>query len=397
MVTDTHGARGKYPELDGIRGLAILMVLVYHCASFPAATVPDKVADAMFQFGWAGVDLFFALSGFLITGILFDSKTKQGYLKAFFGRRILRIFPLYFAFLMGITVVARMIAPALADSQQFLRFEPWYWLYGVNFMVASHGFNTAPFDTGILWSLAIEEQFYLIWPFIVWKLPRTALMKLCLTLMLCAVGLRVLLHAYGFSAVAIYTITPARMDALLVGAFAALLLRGATPATELRTFVRIAASLGAVSLVTAILLDFNTGPTGTYMQVLGYSAIGLIAFALILATRTMTPAAPLRKALRSRPLMFFGAYSYALYVLHYVVRNLVYRVLPPLESLPRIGGVQLPWVLLRASLAVGVAVMAALLCWHLIEKRFLALKVYFSYGPDTKPAASGVTAMVEEY
>lgn len=394
MITDTHGARGKYPELDGIRGIAILMVLVYHCAGFAPSTMPDKIVNQVSEFGWAGVDLFFALSGFLITGILFDSKTKEGYLKTFFGRRVLRIFPLYAAFLLGITIFAYWLAPSLPASRQFLHLEPWYWLYGVNFLVAKRGdFTSMPFGTGILWSLAIEEQFYLIWPIVVWKLGRTALMKVCVALIICAIVLRVLLHRHGVNAAAIYAITPTRMDALLVGAFAALLLRGATAPKDLRAYGRIAALIGGGLVAAAVLLDFKTDPEGAYMQMVGYSGIGLLAASVILATRLMAPHALLRRALRSRPLLFFGAYSYAIYVLHFIVRDWVFRLFPPLESLPTHAGMQFPWVLLRAVCAVGLAVLAALLSWHLIEKRFLAMKGYFRYGPDVRAAAGAPKAV----
>jgi peptidoglycan/LPS O-acetylase OafA/YrhL len=109
-----------------------------------------------------------------------------------------------------------------------------------------------------------------------------------------------------------------------------------------------------------------------------------VAFGIILLTRTLPVDAALRQVLRSRTLIFFGTYSYALYIVHYVVRNAVFRYFPPLESLPTVGGLLFPWALLRAACAVGLSVVLALLSWQLIERRCLALKRYFSYGTPPK-------------
>ena len=307
MVNEKSVTRGKYAELDGIRGLAILLVLAYHCGRFDSAAILDKVINKGFEFGWVGVDLFFALSGYLITGILFDSRRKDGYLKAFFGRRVLRIFPLYFCFLAGLTFFAALIAPSLADSRRFLHLEGWYWLYGVNFLVASHGdWNAAPFDTGILWSLAIEEQFYLIWPFVVWKSSRTTLVQLCAALIACACLLRIVLRWHGVSPPAIYALTPARMDVLLVGALAALLVRGPSSRDQLRGYMRSALAVGVGLLALSVIADRGVTGNGRVMQTLGFTGIALCAFAVILMTRTMAPDGRLRTLLRSRVLMFFG-------------------------------------------------------------------------------------------
>jgi peptidoglycan/LPS O-acetylase OafA/YrhL len=383
-VNEKSITHGKYAELDGIRGLAILMVLAYHCGRFDSFATADKIINKGFEFGWVGVDLFFALSGYLITGILFDSRRKEGYLRVFFGRRVLRIFPLYFCFLIGLTIFAVWIAPSLADSQRFLHLEGWYWLYGVNFLVAVRGdWNAAPFDTGILWSLAIEEQFYLIWPFVVWKSSRTTLVKLCVALIACAGLFRVVLRWHGVSPPALYTLTPARMDVLLVGALAALLVRGPASREQLREYVRAALAAGVGLLSLAVIADRGVTGNGRMMQTLGFTGIALIAFSVILMTRTMPQGGRLRTVLRSRTLMFFGAYSYALYVLHYVVRNAVFQVFPPLESLPPAAGLLFPWAVLRGACAVGIAIALSLASWHLVERRCLALKRHFRYGANT--------------
>src|SRR5947209_10880356 len=140
----TAEPHSRIPELDGIRGIAILMVLMVHFGSAPG--LPSAVG-AVVEFGWAGVDLFFVLSGFLITGILLSTRQHEGYFSTFYRNRTLRIFPIYYAFLL----VALVLAPEWKQVA--------YWLYLGHFMNAS--------DQPIkymrhFWSLAIEEQFYLL-------------------------------------------------------------------------------------------------------------------------------------------------------------------------------------------------------------------------------------------
>jgi len=386
MTMDSVGDRMRSPELDGIRGVAILMVIAYHYAGFQPPNRVDAAVNALSEFGWAGVDLFFVLSGFLITGILWDSKADERSLTKFYCRRILRIFPLYYVFLALLSGFAAWIAPERADSRDFIHLAPWYWLYGVNFLVAQRrDFNAMPFGTGILWSLAIEEQFYLLWPLAVLKLQRGLLMRLCVLLVLCSVVLRVVLQHHGWNATAIYTITPTRMDALAAGAFAALLLRGPELAADLRRYGLCAFWAGAVLVGAAVLRDRLTNPYGLVMQRIGYTGIALVGLGLILATRTLAAERPLRAVLRSRFLRFFGRYSYALYMVHFVVREVVFARFPPLESLPRVAGLLFPWVLLRAACTLAVSVGIALLSWHLIEKRFLALKRLFGNGRRETP------------
>ena len=141
------------PALDGVRGLAIALVVASHVTTWPPATQ-----------GWIGVDLFFVLSGFLITGILADSRNVIGRARAFYVRRALRILPLYYGVLVTLFVVIPILHPLHTQEYQTLAREQWwYWTYLQNWRIAS----AHSIDGGSLvwfWSLAIEEQFYLIWP-----------------------------------------------------------------------------------------------------------------------------------------------------------------------------------------------------------------------------------------
>ncbi|HLL88149.1 MAG TPA: acyltransferase, partial [Tepidisphaeraceae bacterium] len=182
-------ARTHYPALDGLRGLAILLVMVSHYVAPPAGggrwgLVFRRAADA----GWVGVDLFFALSGFLITGILLDAKGKPGFFRNFFARRTLRVFPLYY----GVLFVVCVLLPALGLLKLGVPLsQRWLWLYATNLFPLLRSADGAGFffpnswdlQFGHFWSLAVEEHFYLAWPLVVYALGRRPLMVTCAALM----------------------------------------------------------------------------------------------------------------------------------------------------------------------------------------------------------------------
>ena len=174
--------RGHLPVLDGIRGMAIVLVLFHHCTDMAVVTGVDKAATLFLHWGGFGVDLFFVLSGFLITGILADTRGHRSFFKSFYARRVLRIFPLYYAICLFSFVVLPNLGPLLAGAvgegtaqtiqTKLDRFgtvgaDQWYyWTYLSNFVAA----KVNAWRHGILdvsWSLAIEEQFYLVWPLLV--------------------------------------------------------------------------------------------------------------------------------------------------------------------------------------------------------------------------------------
>jgi peptidoglycan/LPS O-acetylase OafA/YrhL len=154
---------GHLPELDGLRGLAILLVLFFHFA----ADLPRNVIFlGPVYFGWSGVGLFFVLSGFLITRILLRTRRAEGYFRSFYVRRALRIFPLYSGVLAFCTLLF-VLFPVLRPMFPGDRDRIFHWLYLGNWTPLLAGEDQR--RMGTFWSLAIEEQFYWIWPFIVWK------------------------------------------------------------------------------------------------------------------------------------------------------------------------------------------------------------------------------------
>jgi peptidoglycan/LPS O-acetylase OafA/YrhL len=367
----------KISALDGIRGLAVLSVMMVHCVQFEAWTWPDRILEKMVAYGWTGVDLFFALSGFLITGILFDAKGRERFFSTFYLRRAFRIFPLYYAYLAGLAVYACYVFPDLAGSVNFRAQQLWYWLYAANFQPAF--LPSGPrLSTEHLWSLAIEEQFYFIWPLIVWLCGRRQLMQICLAGIIGALCLRVALRMAGVDPQIVYEATPTRMDSLLMGCSAALLVRGSS--LEARTVIarwglRVAALLIAATLAAG---RGQTGPKGLAMQTIGYTASALLSGSLVLYCANGTPGM-IRSVFEGRLLRWFGRYSYALYMLHLAVWSFVVQHFPAIEKLPTVAGLIFPWALVRAICAIGLTAACALLSWAILESPALRLKERFSY------------------
>src|SRR5438132_3075751 len=176
--------RGHILALDGLRGIAILLVVFSHFVSNLRLTangiayVPIALAHA----GWAGVDLFFVLSGFLITGILVDARGSPSYFKAFYARRALRILPAYYGFLFVIFVILPLLNLGAGANYMLARqHQAWYWLHLTNVMMAVGEIpGRGPYPNTLFWSLAVEDQFYFIWPAVFALCSTNTLRKVCI-------------------------------------------------------------------------------------------------------------------------------------------------------------------------------------------------------------------------
>ena len=382
------------PALDGLRGLAILLVMVSHFIT-DAGTNPSNAFDDWLynvsMFGWVGVDLFFVLSGFLITGILCDTHGDPNSFRNFYVRRILRIFPLYYGFLLlwflALPVVPGWPAELVGDGDG----RAWAWAYLTNLLQAFHSdLAAAPPYVGHFWSLAVEEQFYLLWPFVVFLCgPRRLLWAIVACLALApAVRLGLALAGNG---VAAYVLTPARMDALAGGALLAVLARGTRPLTVSDRALAAAAlaSLAAFGALATVTLP--EPHEGLLMQTLGHSTLVVLFGATLLAALTAPPGSAVARTFGHPVLRFFGRYSYALYVFHLPAGFFLDRcVLRVADTMPLLGS-RTPALLLFVALATFASVAAALVSWHAFEKHFLWLKNRFPYrssaGAKSVPAA----------
>jgi peptidoglycan/LPS O-acetylase OafA/YrhL len=262
-------------SLDGWRGIAILLVFLFHY--LPRS--PHNPLSWLASAGWWGVDLFFVLSGFLITGILYDTRQSNGFFKAFYARRALRLFPVY---CLAVLVVA-------VGTEFFRHHRNWllipFFFYGSNVVLAvPHGYpQVAPFDCSHFWSLAVEEQFYSIWPLVIFfAADRRRLMRICIAGIAFALLLRITLTATGASLWLDYWELPTRMDSLLAGALIALYVRGPRGLVVLRA-LRLRWSLLA-ALVTMVAVVAKAGTLffiSTPMDTVGLSVGAAIASCFI--------------------------------------------------------------------------------------------------------------------
>jgi peptidoglycan/LPS O-acetylase OafA/YrhL len=376
----TPAPAGRLPVLDGLRGIAILLVLVLHFTMYGGTPGTAGIAGFVHRFalaGWIGVDLFFVLSGFLITGILWDAKGGERYFRNFYARRILRIFPLYYGALVVFLVLLPFVWPVHEGLAQMQGEGIWYWTYLVNVRIAREGWP----DFGALghfWSLAVEEQFYLLWPVAVFLLRRRPLMALCLGAGGLAVAVRLALHLADREPAA-FVLLPARVDALAAGALLALAVRGPGGLPGALRWAKPAAAVALAGLAALFVWKRGLPAEDPAVAVAGYSLLAVLfagVLALALEGRARWLAAPW--------LVFFGRYSYGLYVLHHPLLFLK----PEWLSYGSLPG----WLLFVAG-ATGVTVALALLSWYFWEKPFLDLKDRFPYASapradrDTLPAA----------
>jgi peptidoglycan/LPS O-acetylase OafA/YrhL len=392
MGDEAADDRSRDRALDGLRGLAIFLVFLYHSTWRPGAVTPlERAATWPSQVGFAGVDLFFVLSGFLITRILLRERSSPHYFSAFYGRRVLRIFPLYYALLTLWLLVLPAIGAERWTGDLWIegadRESVWYWLYLSNW----HDGFAARFGHRLLavtWSLAIEEQFYLVWPLAVRLLSRRALAGACLAAIGGALALRTLLVAAGAIPITVYVLTPCRVDTLAFGALVAL------AAGDEARWPRVVAANRRVlpaeaALATAIcaLLIANPllgGVTKPYtllahplMQTAGYSAFALLFACLVVRLMAPGPAPGLLdRIFRARWLVALGAISYGVYLFHTPVIYFVTRWVFDPES--HAWGF-FPEQTLRWVLVTAVTLPVAVASWRWFEAPLLRARHRFPY------------------
>jgi peptidoglycan/LPS O-acetylase OafA/YrhL len=362
-------------EIDGLRGIAILLVLMTHLwpGSGSAAALQPLMAG-----GWIGVDLFFVISGFLIMGILIDTKGSPGYYRNFYARRILRIFPLYYCFLGAVFIGMPMIQGASYGESQFGQEAGsplWYLFYLTNFREALGGEGIPRFIRP-LWSLAIEEQFYLLFPVVVAAISLRALTRLLAGLVAFAFVLRVtLLLAWPDNHHLQYLLTPTRFDTIALGSLAAIMIRHQGSQARLQRILPLAPWL-AVGLL--VLVGSRTGfdRRSVDLRTWGYSAIAL-AFTLLVVWTVRNAGKSTLQWLRNGVLCLFGRLCYGIYVLHLaaalVAGKLISAVIPPLALIS--------W--LEFPVAVAAALLAAWISWRGLEEPILRLKRRFEYRSAT--------------
>jgi peptidoglycan/LPS O-acetylase OafA/YrhL len=373
-----HSLAGHIPAIDGLRGL-IIFVLINHYNFLGDPGNPfELVYLSVVQLGQLSLDTFFVVSGFLITGILFDSKGGAGYFRNYYIRRTLRIFPLYYAFLVLWFVVLPLLWPDDARLRTPLEHQAWYWSYLTNFYVAYNGGDAVPPHTAHLWSLAVEEQFYLLWPLVIFLLGKRALMAICVGCIAIAPLFRTWLLVNGHTTEATYMLMPTRMDSIAVGALLALLARGERGLLPLRRWLLpVSAALLAAALVVLGVSFWDVREP--IVKTVGYSISALLGGAALVMALTDRPGTPGLRLLTGRAQRTIGTYAYAIYVFHWPLEYVLAHFGLTPELVFGALGFGLPGQLVYTVLMTLLSIGAGALSWHLLEKHVLKLKRFFPY------------------
>lgn len=366
--------------LDGIRGLAVLMVILFHSALRSGGS-PESAGIVMkvILSGWLGVDVFFVLSGFLITGIILDTKNTKHFFRNFYVRRTLRIFPLYYLVLFVVlTIVPLFMAFDTPDLVKLVDRQIWLWTYmtNVGFVYFRKAWLlTSVVDLSHLWSLAVEEQFYLIWPLIVVITPVKRLPILCVLGVVLALATRLALWWMGQTSGAMYFATPCRVDGLALGSLLAVLVRRDGFAVGRKTVSAFfAAGIGGL-LVLGMLrggLWFSDKATVAFAP----SCMNFICAGLVLCAaggqRRVT------RVLENGALRASGRYSYGLYLIHPLIVTPLGILLLDSGRFAAVG----IWVIpLFTGAVLAVSFTIAIVLFHGFEKHWLKLKTRFHAVP----------------
>lgn len=351
-----------YPALDGLRGLAILLVLLFHNFGF--------ITDFFFL-GQLGVDLFFVLSGFLITDILLGTVHKKNYLKNFYARRILRIFPPYYLFLVLFLLVLPVFSRSI-DIHYYSVHQVYFWTYLQNWLYVFHD----PTPNNILlplWSLAVEEQFYLLWPLTILLLRNTRWAAFFITIaLLLYTVIKFYIRAHPFAPAGdqgffIYT----RIDGICIGCLVALL-RQIRPGIVLKYSLGILVVVIATNLVFFIISDIPL-LSYEYLSVLGYTSASIL-FGLLV--NKVVSSSPKRSfpVMEYAPLRFLGKISYSVYIYHLPVYLITLSYfLPMLKK-------TMPETIAHLIISVVSGMVILLIAWlsyQFFERYFLNLKKRF--------------------
>jgi peptidoglycan/LPS O-acetylase OafA/YrhL len=367
--------RLRVPAFDGVRGIAILAVFFFHYASGAGnhtSSAVVRAAATLFGFGWSGVDLFFVLSGFLITGILYDTLGQAGYYKKFYARRALRIFPIYYL----LVVIYVVLTPVLAV----------HWKPAHLFFLVYLGYPAVLIWPGLvqvsnnvaithLWSLSVEEQFYMIWPSVIAKLRSPGrILRACAFAGCFALLLRIAVCAAAATGVTwAYAFLFCRMDTIAMGAAIAILMRGSWR-ERLQGLAPFVFAAAAASIVMICVLRKTVDHADPVIATIGFTVLAIMYGAVVVLA--MREGSWLERLFSLSALRMFGKYSYGLYLYHFPL----WVVLGPSKDF---FVVRMHSYVVGATVHLFVCLIANLLLavasFHLFESPIMRLKGRFSY------------------
>jgi peptidoglycan/LPS O-acetylase OafA/YrhL len=363
-MTEIKTDRQHYPALDGVRGIAILLVVFFHNFGF----------INYFFFGWLGVDLFFVLSGFLITDILIRETGSKNYLKSFYTRRVLRIFPIYYLLLIIFLLILPHFISSTVNLEYYTSNQAWLWTYTQNwlYIIKPHAYSNILLH---LWSLAVEEQYYLIWPFVIliFRKPKV-LLAISLFFLIGIIILRLVLwnkQIEGFQYFSWFTFS--RIDGICIGSALALI-KFILPKFITNNTPYIISSVAIFNFVFYF-INKNYGFSFPYFPLIGYTTFAIV-FAVIVSEAATLNKNFITIPLSFAPLRFIGKISYGFYIYHWPIYVLLFPIL--LNYLKQslhinTGSSQF----LAAAIATIAGFLISLLSFYFFEMPFLKLKKYF--------------------
>jgi len=373
-------ASKRIPELDGLRGLAILLVILCHyVGAADHSALPHLLHRFLqsFGLGWSGVDLFFVLSGFLIGGILLESRDSDRFFQTFYLRRVHRIVPIYYLWII-LFLVFRAASRWLSPGWQLLNFGdyshvPLYLVFLQNYIFSRTVLDRIWF--GVTWSLAVEEQFYLVAPPLIRFLTRRSLISVLLTVLVAAPIVRLLIFILFPNYRYLVTFAmPCRADALGIGILAAIGWHDAGIRSYFQLRSQLLRNLLIGSSAGVVLLAWwLEHPVSAITATVGYSWLAWFYCALILYV-LQSPRSFISKASRLTALRQLGTISYCVYIIHNMINDLVhYFVHRSPAELNDVSGV------LATLLALGLTLAVATISWRYFEKSLIRRGHRYSY------------------
>lgn len=364
----------RIPELDGIRGLAILLVIVWHYGNNQIVANDFSFLHWVrisTSFFWSGVDLFFVLSGFLLGGILLKNRGSGSYFKTFYIRRACRIFPLYYGFFLVFVILyhtpARENFPWLFGSPP----EPLpLWTYatytqnifmGINETLGAHGLVAT-------WSLAVEEQFYLVLPLVIFFLRGRLLLALCIAMVIAAPFLRYYCSNWYES----FAMLHCRADSLLIGVLAAYAMQHERTVNLLRSWRMLLYLVFFALLALVGIMSFYYSFMSINYVLL--NSIVAVMYALLILLALLQPKDIVPRILRSTWLVQVGIISYGIYIYHLFISGILHQLFfgkPPILS----NAADLSVTLLSFIVTLAVAWCS----YNFFEKKLIAIGHRYKY------------------
>jgi peptidoglycan/LPS O-acetylase OafA/YrhL len=373
QVQNVDRVRQYVPALEGIRGYGFLLVFLGHYLLPSQIAGPDtpqfKFLTILSSLGLFGVPVFFVLSGYLIGGILYGTRDRDGYFKVFYTRRILRVFPVYY-----ITLLA--IAAFYMLRHISINYHFWiHFLYIENLLPGFVSEPTGPALMGHFWSLAVEEQFYLLWPLAVWFFPKKdKLLGVAISLVVFCCIARIVLPFVLNDPRMILFFTPARADAILLGVVLALVRNDGIyyKFERIAKWVVLAGVAGAMLLVCGEGIPWGHGIVGREILI---PLVNFTAVAVVVAV--MEENSWMNRVCSQRWACWVGSLSYSLYVFHYIYAPYFFN-----SVIPRLSR-HMPSPLaaiVSCALALSVTLVLSILSYQLIEGPVMKLKGHMKYG-----------------